>query len=212
MQLTQRCLQQTKVLRRYTVVCEVFLFIIALIILIIEPGRSTRKLMDLEAAHGAHPAYVSSLPSKITLLLGSGAVSKRIRKLGSHLLSPLSPSPVVNTSNEAWAVKNTAFAAQQFMLAATACGLRTLPMEGFDERRLAAILDMSTDDYTVPVVICLGHSTEEKDELPGVMEKCAEHSYGKSIANTSVDLPKKVRFPIEDMCFSEKFGQKPDFL
>lgn len=168
--------------------------------------------MDLEAANGAHPAYVSSLPSKITLLLGSGGISKRIRKLGSHLLSPLSPSPVINTSNEAWAVKNTAFAAQQFMLAATACGLRSLPMEGFDERRLAAILEMSTDEYTVPVVICLGHSTEENDALPGLMEKCVQHSYGASISGACVDYPKKARFPIEDICFSEKFGQKPDFL
>jgi len=168
--------------------------------------------MELETAHGAQPAYVSSLPSKITLLLGSGAISKRIRKLGSHLLSPLSPSPVVDTSNEAWAVKNTAFAAQQFMLAATACGLRTLPMEGFDERRLAAILEMSTDEYTVPVVICLGHSTEETDELPNIVAQSVERSFNKSLPNTNIDLPKKARFPIEDICFSEKFGQKPDFL
>lgn len=165
--------------------------------------------MDLEAAHGAHPGYVSSLPAKITLLLGSGGISKRIRKLGSHLLSPLSPSPVINTSNEAWAAKNTAFAAQQFMLAATACGLRTLPMEGFDERRLSAILGISMDDYSVPVVICLGHSATPFDELPKI---AAESEQFASKHATVFASPTKVRFPVEDICFSEKFGQKADFL
>lgn len=163
--------------------------------------------MDLEAAHGAHPGYVSSLPAKITLLLGSGGISKRIRKLGSHLLSPLSPSPVINTSNEAWAVKNTAFAAQQFMLAATACGLRTLPMEGFDERRLSAILDISMDDYTVPVVICLGHAASENDPLAKLV---AESDL--SAPPVTQTNPRKVRFPMEDICYSERFGQKADFL
>ena len=166
--------------------------------------------MDLEASHGAHPAYVSSLPAKITLLLGSGGISKRIRKLGSHLLSPLSPSPVINTANEAWAVKNTAFAAQQFMLAATACGLRTLPMEGFDERRLSAILGISMDDYTVPVVICLGHAASENDTLPKIVSESEQFSLSDA---TAANIgTKKVRFPIEDICFSDKFGQKADFL
>ncbi len=173
-----------------------------------DPARSARKLMDLEAQHGAHPAYVSSLPAKITLLLGGGGISKRIRSLGSHLLSPLSPTPVIHTSNETWAAKNASFAAQQFMLAATACGLRTLPMEGFDERRLSAILDVSMDDYTIPVVICMGHSASESDVLHQLVADSAEKSYN----NASTKHPQKVRFPIEDICYSEKFGQSPDFI
>lgn len=158
--------------------------------------------MDLETAHGAKPSYVSSLPAKITLLLGKGIISNKIRALGSHILSPLSPSPVIRATNEAWGVKNAAFAAQQLMLAATAYGLRTLPMEGFDERRLSAILDISLDDYAIPVVICLGHSATENDRLP--------HLARDALAEEG-EHPTKARFPLEDTCFSDKFGNRLNF-
>lgn len=38
-------------------------------------------------------------------------------------------------SAEAWSFKNTALAAQTYILACTAHGLATGPMEGFDARR-----------------------------------------------------------------------------
>ena len=38
-------------------------------------------------------------------------------------------------SAEAWSFKNTALAAQTFILSCTAHGLATAPMEGFDARR-----------------------------------------------------------------------------
>lgn len=165
--------------------------------------------MDLETANGAKPSYVSSLPAKITLLLGKGAVSNRIRALGSHLLSPLSPSPIIRPTNEVWGVKNAAFAAQQLMLAATAYGLRTLPMEGFDERRLSAILDISLDDYAIPVVICMGHAAKEGDTLPHLANG---RGGGSNRDDASQDCgrahPAKIRFPLEDMFYSEKFGSK----
>lgn len=163
--------------------------------------------MDLETANGAKPAYVSSLPSKITLLLGKGVVSNRIRALGSHLLSPLSPYPIIRPTNEVWGVKNASFAAQQLMLAATAYGLRTLPMEGFDERRLSAILDISLDDYVIPVVVCMGHAAMENDSLPHLANGTAA-SNDDSSQDCGREHPEKVRFPLEDMCYSEKFGTR----
>lgn len=38
-------------------------------------------------------------------------------------------------SVEAWSFKNTALAVQTYMLACTAYGMTTAPMEGFDARR-----------------------------------------------------------------------------
>ena len=173
--------------------------------------------MDLETANGASAGYVSSLPAKITLLFGKGFISNRIRALGSHLLSPLKPSPLIRPTNEVWAVKNTSFAAMQFMLAATSYGLRTLPMEGFDERRLAAILDIPLEDYSIPVVICVGHSDNPDDNLPLLAHTATTTGTTTSTIHSTVNASnttkskEKVRFPASDICYIDRFGQTAGF-
>ena len=168
-----------------------------------DPARSTRKLMELETQHGASTSYVSSLPAKITMVLGNGWLSNRLRALGTHLVSPLKPTPVIHSSNRAWSVMNAAFAAQQLMLAATAHGLRTLPMEGFDERRLSAVLGISLSEHAIPLVVCMGHSARADDPLPKIAD-----SYPKQLKDGGYCHPFKVRFPLESICYSEKFGNK----
>lgn len=179
--------------------------------------------MDLETQHGAAASYVSSLPAKITLLLGKGMISNRLRALGSHLLSPLKPAPVIRPTNEAWGVKNASYVAMQLMLAATSLGLRTLPMEGFDERRLSAALKIPMEDYCVPVVICLGHSADPNDPLralAGAAEsgdmvdfatrpQSSEHKH-KQEGGTQ-PLQRKVRFGIEEVCYLNTFGNVARF-
>eukprot|EP01039_Chlorochromonas_danica_P004304 gene4304-4724_t len=100
-----------------------------------EPHRLTQKLMDLELSRGVDPAYVQTLPAKLNFLLGPGWLAHKIRSISSHLASPLTPSPVIPYGTQ-WAAKNTMFAAQQLLLAATALQLSSAPMEGFDERRI----------------------------------------------------------------------------
>jgi nitroreductase len=157
--------------------------------------------MNLENKHGTNPKYVSSLPSKISLLLGSGWLSSRLRALGSHLASPLTPTPVIDPSKEPWAAKNAGFMAQTLMLAATAHGLRTLPMEGYDERRLAYVLGIDLEYYTIPLCVVVGHSAEAGDRLRELA------SGNLSEVNPSIDkYPTKVRFPVSDVAYSDKFG------
>mmetsp|Transcript_41894 Transcript_41894/g.83320 ORF Transcript_41894/g.83320 Transcript_41894/m.83320 type:complete len:309 (+) Transcript_41894:12-938(+) len=190
-----------------------------------DPARNTRKLMELETAHGAKPSYVSSLPSKITLLLGKGKLANRIRALGSHLMSPLSPSPIIRPDNEAWGGKNVGLAAMSFMLSATAHGLRTLPMEGFDERRLAAALDIP-DGYSVPIMICVGHSNDPNDPLKAVFESNFPEKQHKPLKEGGTDkeskperanstakrvILTKVRFDLKDMCYVDGFGKLARF-
>ncbi len=147
-----------------------------------DPTSLTRKLMRLESENGTNSTYVASLPSKISVLFGSGWISSRLKSIGSHLVSPLSPAPKLTTSSELWAVKNTAFAAQQLMLAATSLGVATAPMEGFDEPRLCFEMGIPSEEYTVPLVISLGYSAD------------------------STEKKAKLRFKMEDVCFSEKYG------
>jgi len=64
--------------------------------------------------------------------------------------------PVMRTPNSLeqmrlWAVKSTALAAQNLMLAFQSCGFSTCPMEGFDEVRLRQVMSIPRD--AIPVML-----------------------------------------------------------
>jgi len=151
-----------------------------------EPVRLTRQLMAIEAAGGADASYVNSLPAVLGTLFGNGGwLSTRIRRLATHLASPLAPAPLIPVDLTAWAIKNTIFSAQTFLLACAADGVGTAPMEGFDERRLCFALNMPSERYTVPLVVAVG--------------------YPKGTA--AVVRPKK-RYPLEDICYGDRYGER----
>ena len=126
------------------------------------PSDLTNKVVALEAAGGADPGYVTSLPQK-TAFLGSST----------------------SAGAEAWSEKNTAFAAQNYMLAATALGLSTCCMEGFDARRVISLLEIPERRYSVPFIIATGFPMQ-----------------GARTAR------KKVRFPLEEVVYADSFGRR----
>jgi nitroreductase len=65
-------------------------------------------------------------------------------------LVPLGPKAVRN-----WAARSALFAAQTILLAASARGLDSCPMEGFDARKLSRILGLKRGDV-IPIVIAVG--------------------------------------------------------
>ena len=68
----------------------------------------------------------------------------------SLALVPVGPSGVCH-----WAARSALFAAQTILLAASARGFDTCPMEGFDPRKLGAILGLKRGDM-VALVVALG--------------------------------------------------------
>lgn len=68
----------------------------------------------------------------------------------SLALVPLGPSGVRH-----WAARSSLFAAQTLLLAASARGLDTCPMEGFDPRKLGLILGLERGDV-IALVVALG--------------------------------------------------------
>lgn len=67
-----------------------------------------------------------------------------------------------------WLTKQVMLAAMNFMLAARAAGLATVPMEGFDERRVKRLLKVPRA-HCVPVVVPVGYAADEnlkKTRLP----------------------------------------------
>ncbi len=58
-----------------------------------------------------------------------------------------------------WAVKSTALACENLMIAAEALGLNTCPMEGFDGRRLGQFLGLSPRQHEIVMVIAIGRKS-----------------------------------------------------
>lgn len=167
------------------------------------PNRLAKDLIDLETRNGTNPDYLRNLSSQLTFLFGSGYLSRKLRQVITHLASPLTPTPAISHSNESFGYKNAAFAGMQFMHAATAMGLATCPMEGFDERRLCYSLNIPMEEYGIPFVICLGYAQEDKNNeetLEGL--ETAVSALEESLRGVN----EKVRFPFHEMFFYNSFG------
>ena len=100
---------------------------------------------------------------------GGGGGVDDIASLLSRAVSVIQPTPTVNSS-EAWGFKNTALAAQTYMLAASAHGVGTCPMEGFDIERLRDALSLPRR-YSVPLVVATGYA---RTEDAGAIERDVE--------------------------------------
>ncbi len=119
--------------------------------------------MNLERKNGSDINYINSLPSKMSFLHGNGWLSTKVKRLTSHIASPLTAMPKIESNSELWAVKNTVFACQQMLLASASLGIFAAPMEGFDELRLCYALGIPPEEYSIPLVVSLGYPLEEEE-------------------------------------------------
>ncbi|EGZ13464.1 hypothetical protein PHYSODRAFT_303035 [Phytophthora sojae] len=127
-----------------------------------EPSKNVARMQQLNRDNGAPEPFVSKIPALVELFSGE------------H-------DP--NVSTEAWAYKQTTFAAATFLYAAQVHGLATCPMEGLDQAKVKQALGIP-DRYSIPVVVALGHvNPEAKPAKPSV------------------------RFPPSEIFFDGKFGQ-----
>ncbi|CAH0481466.1 unnamed protein product [Peronospora belbahrii] len=130
-------------------------------------GSNVRKVKEapIVAVFAADCEPSKRLPRLQQLAHDNGAPRRRCAQHAARAVSPLMPVPS-NVSTEAWAFKQTAFAAATFLYAAQVYGLATCPMEGFDQIRVRNALNIP-DRYGVPVIIALGHpNPTEKPENP----------------------------------------------
>ncbi|KAG5184897.1 putative nitroreductase family, partial [Tribonema minus] len=147
----------------------------------LQPTRRVPRMMEEERRAGTPEERVARLPAMIGLFGGEGAAAEALRRGVTAALSPLKPMPSV-TSTEAWSYKHAGLAAQTYLLAATAHGLATAPMEGFDGRRVCAALDVP-DRYGVAVAVATGY--EDPQHAPSAASW---------------------RFAPEEMVFLDRFG------
>ncbi|KAI9923195.1 hypothetical protein PsorP6_001095 [Peronosclerospora sorghi] len=139
------------------------------------PTKRVPRLQQLTYDYGAPADVVSNMPHVVRLFSGEGMVASGLRAVIATTMSP--PFPRLD---QAWAFKQTTFAAATFLYAAQVHGLSTCPMEGFDQIRVRKVLDIP-DRYRVPVVIALGHpDPAAKPQKPSVRLDPAVDGYDMS--------------------------------
>lgn len=196
---------------------HIFMSIIDVVNNVVDPTELTEQLVALETKNGANPEYLRSLPATLSFLFSQrGEVSKKFRKVVTHLLSPLQPTPTVSVDGKAWSEKNTAFAAQNYMLAATSMGLATAPLEGLDERRLSFLVDIPIDRFSIPFIVATGFpvSVSENGERSETKENNSARRQARDANEVdrkkSIAFPKKIRYEMNQICCDESFD-KPFF-
>mmetsp|Transcript_44226 Transcript_44226/g.84566 ORF Transcript_44226/g.84566 Transcript_44226/m.84566 type:complete len:344 (+) Transcript_44226:177-1208(+) len=134
--------------------------------------RYASKVASVAEAAGAPPEFFKKIPLYVAIFSGGfsflGSVIKPLgslinfvaficRKVALSIASYIMVVPTPSTA-EAWSFKNTSLPAAFFTLAATACGLYTSIMEGFDSRRVCSALKVP-GNYSVPMMVAVGYST-----------------------------------------------------
>ena len=137
----------------------------------------------------------------------------------ANALSPTQPMPTMEDVGM-WSYKNAGIMAQLYTMSATAHGLSTCMMEGYDSRRVMDILCIPSDRYGVPIMIATRYEY-------GMNKESVVHANHIEILNEDVDketerrrlqqkkehqLLKAPQLEMNELFFGETFGQPLDFL
>jgi nitroreductase len=84
--------------------------------------------------------------------LGVAGIFKSLLMSAIGLFRPIPREPTTRAELKTWAVKSTALACENLMLAFRAAGFDSCPMEGLDSRRIRKLLDLPSDAVVVMVI------------------------------------------------------------
>lgn len=130
------------------------------------------EMLRLEREAGSiTPQYEALLRRVVPLAFGHGPLGlgwlwKATLVPLVRLVKPIPSLPAVH--KRFWVTKQVMLSAMTFMHAATAAGLATLPMEGFDEGKVRKVLGIPRS-HVVPVIIPVGYPVQQdlkKTRLP----------------------------------------------
>jgi nitroreductase len=129
-------------------------------------------MMAMEKALGSiDDSYEKLLRRIMPLVFGQGPLGLAwlAKAVAAPILGLITPTPSIPAVfKRFWLTKQTMLCAMTLMLAASSAGLATLPMEGFDHRRVRRILGVPRS-HIVPVIIAIGYSADQdlkKSRLP----------------------------------------------
>lgn len=132
----------------------------------LQASKRINRIYELEKDF-RHPGYLALMPISTSFLLGEGHLATWAKQAAGHVLSSgmipqiEQPMPCIE-SMETWSAKNTALLVQSYVLSATSHDLATCVMEGMDARRVAEILCIPPDRYSIPMVVATGYDYFEQ--------------------------------------------------
>lgn len=94
------------------------------------------------------------------LKFGALSIWTPLVSIAAFFCPSLSLLPIGHLGSKHWAARNAVFAAQTLMLAATAKGIDSCPMEGFSASKIAGLLDLPRGTV-IPLVIALGYRSAD---------------------------------------------------
>jgi hypothetical protein len=137
-----------------------------LVVMVAEPSlwRRNQKEMLRTLNENAGPKFALDYYGKLIPFLYGFQFLAPLKWLmfnGMGILRPMARRPWSPRDNAEVSIKSAALASENFMLAITAQGFATCPMEGFDEVRVKRILKLKRSSRVV-MVVSVGEANAEK--------------------------------------------------
>mmetsp|Transcript_9769 Transcript_9769/g.18954 ORF Transcript_9769/g.18954 Transcript_9769/m.18954 type:complete len:316 (+) Transcript_9769:48-995(+) len=194
----------------------------------LEPSKRVDRVYDMERKGGVREdGYMAVLRVAASFLTGEGSTHSPIMNGGSgssthfstflkqtfvSALSPVQPMPTMEHV-ESWSYKNAGIMAQMYTLAATAHGLSTCMMEGYDSRRVKEILQIP-DRYGVPLMVATGY---DYGAPPMSHANCSldedSKTWDDDVELHSLDeKPVTPRLEMNEIFFGDTFGEPLNLL
>jgi len=117
------------------------------------------------------------------------------------------PMMVAPLNMKAYIWKQTVLAADILMLAASAHGIQSCPMEGFDERRVKNVVGLPSN-YSVPLIVSLGYSSEHLEGRKRTPRLDPEKQFFQNIFGEKMDNLVSMNEDFSDFLkeFRDKYG------
>lgn len=133
------------------------------------PAARLRDIVEQGVSSGHWPvAYAQGFLARyVRVRLGLPWLSP-VLALGARMVGLFRPSPDIpatRAARAAYATKQLMLAVDHFLLAATAAGVATCPMEGIDPARVRRVAGLPRH-YVVPVIVPLGYAASTPARSP----------------------------------------------
>ncbi|KAL9189448.1 hypothetical protein ACHAXT_009123 [Thalassiosira profunda] len=189
----------------------------------LEPAKRIDRVFDMERESGVREdGYLAVLRVASSFLTGEGTTasltgvgggggssthaSTLLKRAFTDALSPVQPMPTMEAV-ESWSYKNAGVAAQTYTMAATAHGLATCMMEGFDARRAKEILRIP-ERYGVPLMVATGYEFGAGEVVHAELDDAED----ELLEEGQSDRRRTPRLDMSELFFGDTFGAPLDLL
>mmetsp|Transcript_31664 Transcript_31664/g.63973 ORF Transcript_31664/g.63973 Transcript_31664/m.63973 type:complete len:317 (+) Transcript_31664:204-1154(+) len=192
----------------------------------LEPSKRIDRIFAMERESGTREdGYLAVLRVASSFLTGESStlssnnssgssthVSSFLKRAFTSALSPVQPMPTMENV-ESWSYKNAGIMSQMYTMSATAHGLSTCMMEGFDARRAKEILRIP-DRYGIPLMVATGydygvppvvHADLNDDDLDSIAEEDDE-------SGGTAKQKRTPRLEMDEVFFGDTFGEPLELL